>query len=200
MAITALALYVIWAILAFGWRTIVQFRRTGDSGLRLHAQPNTPQWWAKLGFILAILLGFAAPIAAVAGLEDVPALDENWLHVVGLVVSVFGIALTLVAQLAMGESWRIGVDSDERTSLVTDGPFTLARNPIFAAMLFTALGLAMVIPNIVSLIGLVALSLALEVQVRLVEEPYLLLAHGDGYRAYAQRVGRFVPRVGRIRR
>lgn len=199
MAITALTLYIIWAILAFGWRTIVQFRRTGDTGLRLHAKPNTPQWWAKLGFILAIVLGLAAPIAAVAGLRNVPALEEKWLHVAGLVVTVIGIALTLIAQLAMGDSWRIGVDSDERTGLVTDGAFALARNPIFAAMLFTALGLAMMIPNIVSLVGLVALSFALEVQVRLVEEPYLLFAHGDDYSAYARRIGRFVPRVGRLR-
>ena len=50
MAITALTLYLLWASLAFGWRTIDQRRRTGDSGLRLHAQPNTPQWWAKIGF------------------------------------------------------------------------------------------------------------------------------------------------------
>lgn len=199
MAITALVLYIIWAILAFGWRTVVQYRRTGDTGLRLHAKPNTAQWWAKLGFIVAIVLGFAAPIAAVAGLEDVSALDKNWLHVAGLVITVIGIVLTLVAQFAMGESWRIGVDSDERTALVTGGAFSLARNPIFAAMLVTALGLAMTIPNIVSIAGLVALTLALEVQVRLVEEPYLLFAQGDDYRAYARRVGRFVPRVGRIR-
>lgn len=199
MAVTALALYIIWAILAFGWRTVVQYRRTGDTGLRLHAKANTPQWWAKIGFIIAIVLGFAAPIAAVAGLDDVSALDESWLHIAGIAITVVGIALTLVAQLAMGESWRIGVDNDERTTLVTAGAFSLARNPIFAAMLVTALGLAMTIPNIVSIAGLVALTLALEVQVRLVEEPYLLLAQGDNYRAYARRVGRFVPRVGRLR-
>lgn len=199
MAVTALALYIIWFILAFGWRTVVQYRRTGDTGLRLHAKPNTAQWWAKIGFIIAIVLGFAAPIAAVAGLEDVSALDKNGLHIAGLVVTLVGIVLTLVAQFAMGESWRIGVDNDERTTLVTAGAFSLARNPIFAAMLVTALGLAMTIPNIVSIGGLLALTIALEVQVRLVEEPYLLLAQGDDYRAYARRVGRFAPRIGRMR-
>jgi protein-S-isoprenylcysteine O-methyltransferase Ste14 len=33
-----------------------------------------------------------------------------------------------------GASWRIGVDPDERTTLVTSGPFAIARNPIFTAM------------------------------------------------------------------
>jgi protein-S-isoprenylcysteine O-methyltransferase Ste14 len=43
-----------------------------------------------------------------------------------------------------------------------------------------------------------ALVLALEIQVRLVEEPHLLRAHGSAYGEYASRVGRFVPGLGRL--
>ncbi len=199
MAITALTLYLLWASLAFGWRTIDQRRRTGDSGLRLHAEPSTPQWWAKIGFAVAVLVGLAAPIAAVAGIDNIAALDATRLHVAGIALTVTSILLTVAAQASMGESWRIGVDPDEQTQLVTRGAFRLVRNPIFTAMLVTATGLAMIIPNFVSIIGLVALIAALEIQVRLVEEPYLLTVHGDIYRAYARTVGRFVPDVGRIR-
>ena len=199
MAATALTLYITWAALAFGWRTIIQYRRTGDTGLRLHARAGTPQWWAKLGFALAIIIGFAAPIAAVAGLDNIPALDANWLHATGVAVTLLGIVLTVVAQYAMGESWRIGVDTNERTALVTNGAFAIVRNPIFTAMLVTATGLTMTIPNLISIIGLVALITALEVQVRLVEEPYLLTAQGDSNRTYAHHVGRFAPGIGRIR-
>lgn len=198
MAITALLLYVLWAVLAFGWRTVVQLRRTGDTGLRLHAEPWTAQWWAKLGFVLALAVGLAAPIAAIAGLDDVEPLDSSSVHIVGVAVTAVGIVLTLVAQLAMGSSWRIGVDPQERTGLVTEGPFNLVRNPIFSAMLVTASGLTLMVPNVVALIGFAALVAALEVQVRLVEEPYLGSVHGDGYRSYAGRVGRFVPGLGRL--
>lgn len=199
MAMTALILYIVWASLAFGWRTIEQRRRTGDSGLRLHAQPNTPQWWAKIGFGVAILVGFAAPIAAVAGLPNINALDTTWLHTAGIAVTLIGVLLTFAAQYSMGESWRIGVDPEERTELVTAGAFRLVRNPIFTAMLITATGLAMIIPNVISILGLVALFVALEVQVRLVEEPYLRTVQGAEYRAYAQSTGRFAPGIGRIR-
>jgi protein-S-isoprenylcysteine O-methyltransferase Ste14 len=41
-------------------------------------------------------------------------------------------------------------------------------------------------------------ALGMELHVRRVEEPYLHWAHGDAYRDYAARVGRFVPGVGRI--
>ncbi len=40
---------------------------------------------------------------------------------------------------------------------------------------------------------------ALELQVRAVEEPHLQAEHGERYRAYAARAGRFVPGVGRLR-
>jgi protein-S-isoprenylcysteine O-methyltransferase Ste14 len=41
--------------------------------------------------------------------------------------------------------------------------------------------------------------LSIQIQVRLVEEPYLLRVHGDAYRRYAARTGRFVPGLGRLR-
>lgn len=63
MAVTALTLYLPWASLAFGWR--YQRRRTGDGGLRLQAQPNTPHWWAKIGFAVAMPIGIAAPITVI---------------------------------------------------------------------------------------------------------------------------------------
>jgi protein-S-isoprenylcysteine O-methyltransferase Ste14 len=37
---------------------------------------------------------------------------------------------------------------------------------------------------------------SIEVQVRVVEEPYLLRVHGQVYRDYLATVGRFVPRLG----
>jgi protein-S-isoprenylcysteine O-methyltransferase Ste14 len=199
MSFIALALYLTWAVLAFGWRTVVQYRRTGDTGLRLHASAGTPQWWAKIGFVLALGIGFAAPVASVAGFDNLRVLDMVWLHVTGVAITVLGIACTVVAQFAMADSWRIGVDTNERTPLVTDGAFAIVRNPIFSAMLVTAVGLTMTIPNAISIAGLVALVVALEVQVRLVEEPYLRSAQGLRYWDYATRVGRFAPGIGCLR-
>lgn len=104
---------------------------------------------------------------------------------------------TVVAQLAMGDSWRIGVDTSERTELVTGGPFEIVRNPIFTAMLAAALGLTLLVPNVLALVGFVALLIGLELHVRLVAEPYLLRTHGGRYRRYAGRTGRFMPGLGR---
>ncbi len=193
----ALVLYAVFAVVAFGWRTWVQWRRTGDTGLRLAAAPGTVQWWAKLAFVAALGAGVAAPIAGLAGLDPIELLDHDSLRIVGTATAVLGIAATAAAQLQMGTSWRIGVDPSERTGLVTSGIFAKVRNPIFTAMLVTAVGFTLMVGNAVAVAGLAALILALEVQVRAVEEPYLRSAHGPDFDAYVAQTGRFLPSIGR---
>jgi protein-S-isoprenylcysteine O-methyltransferase Ste14 len=97
----------------------------------------------------------------------------------------------------MGDSWRIGVDRNETTTLVRRGVFGWVRNPIFTAMLVFGLGIALVTPNVVSIAGFMLLVVTIELQVRVVEEPHLMTVHGDAYRDYLANVGRFIPGVGR---
>lgn len=197
MALTAIVLYVIWFLLAFGLRTAMQIRRTGDSGFRGMSRSGVMEVVAGLGFVVALLVGLAAPIAELLGLDAIDVLDRSWLRIAGAVVATIGVLLTLLAQLSMGESWRIGVDPDERTALVHEGAFRVVRNPIFSAMLVTAVGLVLLVPNVAAIVGIVSLVVALEAQVRGVEEPYLRAVHGDAYRQYEAAVGRFVPGLGR---
>jgi protein-S-isoprenylcysteine O-methyltransferase Ste14 len=198
MAVAALVLYLALSAITFGVRVAIQMRRTGSTGLH-GLPPGAGLWeWVAGGmFIAGLLMGGTAPILDLLdALEPVPALDGligNW---AGLVLAGCGIAATFAAQLAMGSSWRVGVDPEERTELVTDGPFRLARNPIYSAMLPTIFGLALMVPNVLALAAIVTLFVGLELQVRLVEEPYLLRTHGEEYTSYAARVGRFVPGVG----
>ena len=201
MAVVALVAYFIYLALAFGLRTVIQIRRTGSSGFKgVSGRLGSAEWFAGIFFVVALLVGVVAPVLALVDVvEPIDVLDTAGVHGAGIVLFAAGLAATLAAQLAMGESWRIGVDERERTELVTDGPFALARNPIFAAMLPTSLGLALMVPSWVALVGLVALFLALELQVRVVEEPYLRRVHGSTYGDYASRVGRFMPGVGLLR-
>ncbi len=178
---------------------VVQLRRTGDSGFRgFHGTPGSAEWWAGVLFAVAVAVGVLAPVADLVGMLDpIDALEQPVLRGVWVVLASVGVLATLAAQVAMGDSWRVGVDPTERTTLVTDGPFALVRNPIFTAMLATAAGLTLMVPNVLALIGAAGLLIGLELHVRLVEEPYLARVHGDRYRDYAAGVGRFLPRLGR---
>ena len=198
----ALALYALFLIVTFGVRTWLQFRRTGSSGfVGLSGRPGSVEWVGGVLFGLAVAIGFAAPLLQLAGVvEPLSQLDSSAGHAVGAILGVLGMIGVFAAQLAMGDAWRIGVDPDLRTELMTTGPFKIVRNPIYAAMLPMSLGIVLLVPNVVALIGFALFWLALELQTRAVEEPYLIAVHGETYTEYASRVGRFLPGVGRINR
>lgn len=198
MAAVALGLYLFFLLAAFLLRGYLQYRRTGSTGFQgISGRPGSADWWGGVLFVVALVLGLAGPLLELTGALD-PLLDNGVTRVGGLVLALAGIAGTLAAQQVMGNSWRVGVEEEETTELVTNGPFAVVRNPIFTTMSVAAVGLALLAPNLVAVLGLAALVVAIELQVRIVEEPYLLRSLGGPYRDYAARVGRFVPRLGRI--
>ena len=198
MGILALVLTVVWLGVVGGLRGYLQSRRTGSIGVHARDPVGTPQWWSKLISALAVLAGLAAAVADILGLPPFAPLDGPVVAGIGVAVTGLGIIGTVAAQLVMGDSWRGDVDPDARTPLVTSGPFSVVRNPILACTFVAGLGIALVVPNLLAALMLVGIVVAQQIQVRLVEEPYLLRVHGDAYRRYAARTGRFLPGIGRL--
>jgi len=195
-----LALFLLYGLLAFGLRMFVQVRRTGSTGFAVVRGASAPiERIGGLLFVSALVLCVAGPVLQLAGaLHPLRVLDGTLAEGLGVVLACLGIATTVLAQFAMGDAWRVGVDPSERTELVTHGPFLLVRNPIFAAMIPAFVGVALLAPDLVTIAGAILLVVALELQTRLIEEPYLARAHGEQYAAYAARAGRFLPKVGRL--
>jgi protein-S-isoprenylcysteine O-methyltransferase Ste14 len=193
----AIAMLIAYGALTIGVRVGIQLRatgRTGFVGLR-HAGP--------LGWLSAVLFNGGMAMAVISvldvlrgSLDPIAALDVTALNVLGIVLAAAGGLAVFAAQLGMGASWRIGVSEAERTELVTRGWFSLVRNPVYSAMVVGWIGYGLIVPTWLGIAAIVVIALGLELLVRAVEEPYLLRTHGDEYRAYAGRVGRFVPGVG----
>jgi protein-S-isoprenylcysteine O-methyltransferase Ste14 len=196
--VVALVLLVVFGALGFGWRSWEQQRRTGSTGFRgVSGRPGSAEWFAGVGFVAALAAAVVAPVLQMVGVvSPVGVVHAPWIQNAGIVIAVIGIVATVYAQLDMGDSWRIGVDPSETTTLVRSGVFGWVRNPIFTAMMVFGFGIALVTPNLVALAGFVLLVATIELQVRIVEEPYLLAKHPDAYREYLSSVGRFVPGVG----
>ena len=198
MTLLALVLYVVALVILFGVRSWAQRRQTGSTGYRgISGRPLSAEWTGGVLFIVSIALGVAGPLLAVTG--TLPTDASTGVQMVGLVVALVGFAATLAGQIGMGASWRVGVDPTERTDLVTSGAFALVRNPVFTAMVTAQLGIALMVPTWVSALALLTLIVAVELQVRVVEEPYLRRIQGAVYEDYCARVGRFVPGIGRTR-
>ena len=190
---TTLLLQAAFVLLAFGWRTLAQYRATGSTGFVVHRERGAVAKAAGLALTLGLLAVVAGTLLADARKWDPPA-------VAGVLAMLGGLALCLAAQNAMGASWRIGVDPDERTALVTTGLFGSVRNPIFTAMILFAAGSALAVPTVVTVLGLVVATAGIVAQVLAVEEPHLRRQHGTAYDAYVSRSGRFLPSLARAAR
>lgn len=196
-AIVGLALFLTFIIVCFGLRTFIMWRETGSTGWQgFSGRVGSVEWWGGVCFALALLLGIAAPVLAL--LNILTAKVSPIAFAAGVFTCAVGILGTFWAQLAMGRSWRIGVDESEQTALVSQGPFRWVRNPIFSFVLLTGAGLVLLVPNPLAVASFCLLLLAVEIQVRRVEEPYLIRTHGDEYLRYAAKVGRFLPGLGRL--
>lgn len=191
-----LALVLVWFVSLFVVRSVVQWHRTGWRGVSGAVASSV--WNAgaltALGFVAAASAPFATTFAWPAGnvLMTAPVL-----HVVGALVATVGIVGALVAQGEMGDSWRVGVDATEKTTLVTHGLFGWVRNPFFTFVLRSLVGLVLVLPTVISLLATAFAATGIELQVRAVEEPYLGRVHGPAYDDYCSRTGRFLPGIGR---
>ena len=190
--------------LGFGWRTWVQLRRYGSSGIVLFRSGRPGQHLREALFVvLAVALLAEAALAAVAprrlpGLVPLAPATAAVLRATGTVMVLGATALMLAAQLNLGASWRVGIDEGARPGLVTGGLYRYSRNPIYVAMLTALLGFALLLPSWISLGLLIGAGLGIRRHVR-DEEAYLARTYGEEYRRYAARVGRFVPGVGRLR-
>lgn len=104
IAVAAFALIVVYLAVAFGFRTWMQIRATGDSGFRgISGRPGSAEWWGGVLFVVALIATVAAPIAARAGLDPISWLDARPPQALGFAIAAAGISATFAAQVSMGE-------------------------------------------------------------------------------------------------
>ena len=200
MAALALGVYLVWMMVTFVGKSVAMKRKTGSTGFHGMSEDEGPAArFAGVLIVLGSVGAFAAPVLELTGaVEPFGFMTAGWIGWVGLLFALAGAAISLLAQAAMGESWRIGVEPGERTELVTDGPFGISRNPFFGAVFIFAFGLFLMVPNPVALVAGLCLFFGFEIQVRVVEEPNLREVFGADYDEYGRRVGRFLPGIGRL--
>lgn len=191
---------ILFVGLGFGWRAWRQYRRTGSSGIFLF---RTSSWvqHARESALVALIVALLAQAAALAFSPEILAAFSMWgpagpVEIAAGTVLLFGgLLLMLVAQLDLGSSWRIGFDRDARPGLVTGGFYRFCRNPIYLTLFVALAGFTLLMPTWLSLGFFVGTIVGIRNQV-IEEELFLAEMYGADYRAYARRVGRFLPGLG----
>jgi protein-S-isoprenylcysteine O-methyltransferase Ste14 len=108
-----------------------------------------------------------------------------------------GIAALALAFAAWGRRTMIRGGTNVRPTLptvaiVTGGPFRFSRNPLYVTVTIAYVGLSIALGTWWWVVVLIPVALLLHFGVVLREEIYLENKFGDGYRAYKQRVRRYL--------
>ena len=141
-------------------------------------------WLARNGNSPLLAL---SPLAA-----DVPVYVAcRW---VAAIVAVLCFAATVRCWARMGRDWRMAVAVGEKTNLITDGPFSRIRHPIYAFQILLMICTVVVVPTLPMLVVAVTHFALMNVKARN-EERYLLQTQPEDYSRYVQRTGRFFPRL-----
>jgi len=187
---------LVYILTAFVWRSYLVWKHTGINPVTFKGSDNAHDFVGrvfKLVFVLVVLVIFVYSFLPFAYLYTSPIqwLERTWLRSIGVLLLLLSLVWTAVAQSQMGEAWRIGIDTENRTPLVQKGVFLISRNPIFLGMMTTLLGFFLTIPTALTLLAFVLGVVSIGVQVRL-EEEYLVQVHPEAYRDYRQRVRRWL--------
>ncbi len=193
----ALLLYfVVYLLLAFVWRSLVVYKRSGQNPLVLPTRDDAYGYVGRAFKLLIVFVTIVVTLNALSPssmslLSSLNYLLEPIYNQIGWLLLVISLLFLLVAQTQMGNAWRIGIDEKNRTELVSNGLFSLSRNPIFLSMRINLVGLFLVLPNAVTLALVAAGEVLMQVQVRL-EEAHLENLHGAKYMEYRSTVRRWL--------
>jgi len=138
-------------------------------------------------FLLALALGYVFQ-----RLWPLPA-PPRWLAVWlggGLIV-----VAVIVGLLALVEFWRAGTTIfpfRPTTTLITSGPFSWSRNPLYLSLSLGYLGAALALEWTWSIVLLIPALISLHYSAVVLEERYLERRFGDLYDAYRRRVRRWL--------
>ncbi len=148
-----------------------------------------------LPIALLIMIEIAAP-ASKTSLSFLPGAitDELFDH---LILNIAGTAMILASLLLFfimlrhfKNSLRFGFNEKNLGKLITNGVFSISRNPFFLSVELYFIGVSLLIANIFFLTVTLLAILAIHFFI-LKEEKFMLKNYGDEYRSYFQKTARY---------
>ena len=117
-----------------------------------------------------------------------------WLRWLGFMIGLVSIALTVWVELELGRQYSPQLQLRQEHQLITSGPYSRVRHPLYTALDAYGLSLAIVSANwfFVAFFFLSLIGLTLRVPK---EERMMLDQFGDQYQSYMQHTGRYFPKM-----
>jgi len=187
---------VIFLLQVFVIRSLVLWKKTGKNPFMFSKSDGAHDYAGKVYKLMVV--GTWISIAMFSFFDSyykyllpIWYLDLEWIRILGVGLVLVAFVWIIVAQFQMKNSWRIGIDYNDKTELIESGLFRFSRNPIFLGVIVSYIATFLIIPNLLSFCIMVLTIVILQVQVRL-EEEFLVIQHKDAYLAYKNKVRRWI--------
>lgn len=119
-----------------------------------------------------------------------PLANSVLIKAIGVLLQLFALVMLLLTLLHFKDSLRFGMDSEHRGKLITNGIFSISRNPFFISLLLFFMGNAFLISSPF----FIAFTLSAIISIHLFilkEEKFMQKNYGEEYKKYSQRVRRY---------
>lgn len=118
-------------------------------------------------------------------------LPEDFTTIIATTFLISSLLIALLALIGLRDSWRVGVQENQKTELITSGIYAFSRNPYFVSYLLLFAGYTILLSNLVllglSIIGFISIHMMI-----LKEEEYLRATHGEVYIKYCEMTARYL--------
>lgn len=201
--LAAFAMAAAYGVMALGAFIPAYRRRKAEAapvrGTRAVAAAVDRLWVGTQGVVLAALLvALVGPQLLLALPTNLTAFSAPPAAAAGVALFVAGSVLIASAARHLGAELAVEIETREGGRLVTSGPYSRIRHPIYTGVFFIIGGAALALAS-PALAAYAPISIYCA-RVRALAEEDLLSSdpvHGEAYRAYLGRTGRFLPRMGR---
>jgi protein-S-isoprenylcysteine O-methyltransferase Ste14 len=186
----------LWAAFVLGWLLLAQFNKKASSSVPWRARA----YGLRL-VLLLVVLGLALlrhhtgrhprggfPTSFGHLLSEHPGIVGQW---TGVGFMVMGIGFAFWARMHLGRNWGMPMSLREDHELVTSGPYSCVRHPIYTGILLATIGTTLAL----GLIGLLffAVSFVYFLVSAQTEEKMMLAQFPDTYPAYRHRTKMLIP-------
>lgn len=143
-----------------------------------------------------LLLGAAMPSWVYGTLLNLSFNGVEYLQAVSVPLFLIGAILAGWSESAMRQFMRPSIEIREKHELVTRGPYSHIRHPLYTSIILMALAPALLLFHIVLVVGFLA-CVCIVYRRTVLEEELLASENGFGqaYRDYMQKTGRFLPKL-----
>jgi protein-S-isoprenylcysteine O-methyltransferase Ste14 len=177
--------------------TYLTYKKTGIKPITFGKESNAHNYVGNVYKVLIIIMLLTFFIHLINDeiyvqyLIPVHFLEKNSIFFFGFFLLHFALIWIVIAQKQMGDSWRIGIDEKNKSELVTNGLFSISRNPVFLGMMLSLFSIFLVLPNILTFFVAFTGYIVIQIQIRL-EEEFLLNEFGQKYAEYKNKTRRLI--------